>query len=72
MKRKKPESTAITYDLCDHWLIQSDHRCTSYWREEIVLDENVEVGGKTMFGSYPAGTWRFCNTHARIFKRDRR
>ena len=71
-ERIPPKQNAINVDLCDHWVMHADHRCTNYWRQEFVLDEKVEVGGKTMFGTYPAGRWRFCNTHARIFKRDRR
>ena len=68
-----PEPGPLTFDLCDHWVwgAKSEHRCTNYWREEIVLEKDADVGGHTMFGHYRAGTWRFCRTHARIFKRDR-
>jgi len=58
-------------DLCDHFHIAQDHRCTRYWRQVFVLDREVHVGGNIMFGDYPAGTWHFCNMHARIFQRDR-
>lgn len=71
-ERKQPEHSVIYSDLCDHWVLQSDHRCTNYWKHEIVLDEPVEVDGQSMFGTYRAGVWRFCNTHNRIFQRDRR
>ncbi len=71
-ERSKPDSTAIDVDLCDHWVLMSDHRCANYWRHEIVLTERTQVGGHTMFGTYHEGTWRFCNTHARIFERDRK
>lgn len=68
---RQPVRTALEYDLCDQWLVGPDHRCQSYWREEFVLDMPVEVGGRVMSGHYQPGTWRFCRTHARIFKRDR-
>jgi len=71
-ERTQPKRTAIDTDLCDHWILQSDHRCTAYWHHIVTLDEPVEVGGHTMFGTYPAGTWHFCNTHHRIFERDRK
>ena len=48
---------------------------TAYWVEEVVLDEDVHVtpskGGNAMWGTYPAGRWRFCRMHYRIFMRDR-
>ena len=71
-ERKQPVMNAIEADLCDHWLDIPHHRCHNYWREEIELDERTEVDGHVMFGSYHPGVWRFCRTHARIFKRDRR
>lgn len=67
----EPERDPLTVDLCDVWLDVPDHQCQSYWREEIKLATDTEVGGKTMFGTYRAGTWRFCHMHARIFNRDR-
>ena len=57
----------LTHDLCDHWV---NHRCQNYWRVEVVLHSPVTVQGKVMCGTYPAGTWRFCKMHARIFNRD--
>lgn len=70
-ERSKPMSTALDVDLCDHWVVAADKRCANYWKQEIVLTRDIEVGGKTMSGTYPAGTWRFCNLHANIFTRDR-
>jgi hypothetical protein len=69
--RKRPPTTVLEYDLCDHWHMISDHRCTSYWVEEIVLEKDTHASGKIMFGTYGAGTWRFCRMHARMFNRDR-
>jgi hypothetical protein len=60
----------VTAHRCDHYFIAAGHRCNNYWREEFVLDEPLTFTGSVMFGTYRAGTWRFCRMHARIFKRD--
>ena len=68
---KQPvKSTALDTDLCYHWIDVADHRCTNYWREEVVLKESTRVRGSAMCGTYPAGVWRFCRMHAAIFHRD--
>lgn len=69
--RVPPKVTALEFDLCDHFHYAQDHRCQSYWRHEVTLDHGTEVHGRSMFGTYPPGVWRFCNTHYRIFERDR-
>jgi hypothetical protein len=56
---------------CDQWIDYSDHRCQNRWQHTIVLGEDTHVIGHTMFGTYPAGSWHFCNMHNRIFQRDR-
>lgn len=70
-RKADPDPSISHIDLCDHWHMVSDKRCRNYWREEVVLTEPAIVEGQSMFGRYHAGTWRFCRTHARIFKRDR-
>lgn len=64
--------TGAEVSLCDHWVTPADHRCQNYWRHEVIIEElAVQLGGKVMAGTYGGGTWRFCNTHHRIFQRDR-
>lgn len=68
---KVQHDSVATYDLCDHWIMVGDHQCQSYWREQITLRHETRVGGRTMFGRYHSGVWRFCRLHAAIFRRDR-
>jgi hypothetical protein len=57
-------------DRCDHWLSISDKCCPNKWKYEIKLEKETKVGIGPMMGTYPAGIWKFCNTHNRIFNRD--
>lgn len=68
IRKPDPAPALDNVDLCDVWLDVGDHRCQSYWREEVVLTEPVKLSGcASMYGTYSQGTWRFCRMHARMF-----
>ena len=56
---------------CDTWIDAADHRCQNRRQHTVTLNESTRVGRGPMMGTYPPGTWHFCNTHFRIFNRDR-
>jgi hypothetical protein len=60
----------LVNEFCDCWIDIKDHSCPHRWKQEIKLEKSTKVGKGPMMGTYPAGIWKFCNIHYKIFNRD--
>ena len=61
-------------ERCDHWIVESDRRCTRKWKVRVRLFKRIYITSRRsprMWGGYGKGNWYFCTQHYNLFTKGR-